>query len=297
MKSELLASSILAAAILFAAPAFAQDVVGLEEVVVTAQKRSENVQNISVAVTALNEERIEASYTTDITGLSGIAPNVKIENLGVGPTSSFIIRGIGTADPDASFDPGVGLVIDGVYIQRTLGAVVETGDIGQVEILRGPQGTLFGKNSTGGLISLTSKQPTDAFGGDIAVRLGNYDAVDLYGAVNIPLTDSLRTRISASSTTRDGYFTSTITGRNVGKVDITTVRAVTAWQPTDAFDGTLPWNTATTTATRPTTTTSPVPASASSSAKRRGSAATAAPRRPRTAMPTASRRSNPTSPP
>lgn len=245
MKNSFLLASACWLAVSVSSQALAQDDGtvddGLQEIVVTAQKRSENVQNVPISVTALGSEAIAARHAADITALSGLSPNVRIEPLGIASTSAFFIRGSGTADPDSSFDSAVGLVIDGIFISRTLGAVIDTSDVQGVEILRGPQGTLFGKNTTGGLINVTYRKPGMEFGGDAGARFGNYDMVELKAGVDVPLIkDTLAVRASGQFQRRDGYFRSVINGENVGEQRTEGGRLVFLLAPpASAYDATL----------------------------------------------------------
>lgn len=211
----------------------------LAEVLVTAQKRSESLQEVPVAVTAIGADSLGDMHITSIGDLMNVAPNVQLEqNFVYGRSTAFTIRGLGLIDGQASFDPPVGVVIDGVFVNRTTGAVIDAFDLQQLEILRGPQGTLFGKNSTGGIVSMTSKRPSGAFGAGAEVRLGNYNRRDLKGYVELPISDRLATRISAVATTRDGYATNVRTGKDQDAEDVRTFRAVTTLGG-ERFDGLL----------------------------------------------------------
>ncbi len=184
---------------------------GLETIVVTAQKRSENLQSVPIAISVLSTKSLENKGLKDISQLGGFAPNVEIT-----PTSSFsgstqvlsaYIRGIGQSDFAFNLDPGVGVYVDSVYYARTIGAVVGLLDLDHIEVLKGPQGTLFGRNTIGGAISVVTRDPANSFGGKFDVTYGRYNRVDVRGAVDIPLIDDkLLAQISASSKTQEGYF-------------------------------------------------------------------------------------------
>ncbi|QIB64978.1 TonB-dependent receptor [Kineobactrum salinum] len=184
--------------------------VALEEVVVTAQKRAENVQDIPIAVSALSEETLRQSSFDGVADLSFMVPSLQFGNFG--PVSFLNIRGIGSADNFAGSDPGVAIHIDGVYIGRPVGALFNAFDTERVEVLRGPQGTLYGRNATGGSINLITKKPQDEFGGEVEVTAGDYDLRRVRGAINIPVSDAVRARIVGFNEERDGFTENTYPG-------------------------------------------------------------------------------------
>ena len=141
----------------------------MEEVVVTARKREESVQDTPIAVSAFTGDSLDARGIQSIDALDSITPNMEFRNIntngGGGSNASVYIRGVGQTDFVPSADPGVGVYVDGVYIARSIGAVLDLVDVDRVEVLRGPQGTLFGRNTTGGAISIHSQKPHEEFGG------------------------------------------------------------------------------------------------------------------------------------
>ena len=165
----------------------------IEEITVTAQKRSENLQRVPIAITAFTPEALAQKGITDVAGLGKFAPSVEI--VGTSPFSgssqvlSAFIRGIGQNDFAFNLDPGVGVYVDGVYYARTVGAVVDLLDLDHVEILKGPQGTLFGRNTIGGAISVVTRDPGNTFSGAGDVTYGSYNRVDVRGSVDIPIID------------------------------------------------------------------------------------------------------------
>jgi iron complex outermembrane receptor protein len=171
------------AAILVPAEAFAQDAaqpgtssdVGLEEIVVTAQKRAENLQSTPLAISALSAEAIEARSITSVANLAAIAPSLTVARGTAGPTNaSVFIRGIGNQDPILTADSPVALYVDGIILARSAGSAFEMADLERIEVLRGPQGTLYGRNAVGGAINLITRKPSEQFGVQQKFTLGNY---------------------------------------------------------------------------------------------------------------------------
>ncbi len=184
----------------------------LEEVVVTARKREESLQETPVAVSAFTGDNLEALGLTNISDLTRAVPNVDMYS-GNGTTGNgnVFIRGIGARNTGVNFDSGVGIYVDGVYVSRADGAVLDNVDVQSVQVLRGPQGTLFGKNTTGGAILYTTNKPDEEYGGHAQVRVGNYDQIDSQVTVNVPLMeDKLMSRFSLYETKQDGYVHSEI---------------------------------------------------------------------------------------
>jgi iron complex outermembrane receptor protein len=198
-----------AAAATGGSPVMAQQGGGLEEIVVTARFREENLQETPLAITAFSGENMEARNLTDVTMLDTFSPNTIIQPLGAGwgSTAAAFIRGVGLGDNSLSFEPGVPIYIDDVYHGRPQGAILDLLDLERVEILRGPQGTLFGKNAVGGTIRLVSRRPQGDNTGFAEVTTGDFDRLDVRGSYDIALVpDKLFARFSGSSKQRDGYF-------------------------------------------------------------------------------------------
>ncbi len=185
------------------------DTWALEEITVTSRRRAERLQDTPIAVSAFSASDLAARSLSSITDISGFVPNVDITSgqiSGGGANSQLTIRGIGQGDFLVTTDPGVGTYVDGVYFARSMGGVMDLLDLERIEVLRGPQGTLYGKNTIGGAINLISMAPSDTFGGKGEITLGRFNRMDFRGSVNIPLIeDKLFTRISFSSRNRDGY--------------------------------------------------------------------------------------------
>lgn len=182
----------------------------LEEIIVTAQKRAENAQDVPIAITALSAAALEEKGVTNVTQVSDFTPNVQIDRASPFAGSSTIvsafIRGIGQNDFAFNMEPGVGLYVDGVYYARTVGAAIDLLDVERVEVLKGPQGTLFGRNTIGGAIHVITRKPAKQYGYKADVTTGSYDRLDMRGTVNLPLVDGLLySSVSFSSNERDGY--------------------------------------------------------------------------------------------
>jgi iron complex outermembrane recepter protein len=181
----------------------------LEEVLVTAQKRAENVQTVPIAITAFSEADLRNKGITDIHGLSRLTPNVNLDEgspfSGSNSVLSASIRGIGQDDFAFNLDPGVGVYVDGIYYARTVGANQNLLDVERVEILKGPQGTLFGRNTIGGAISIVTRAPKDELSVEAQVTAGRYDRRDVALMADIPLADTLLSTVTFSSQYRNGY--------------------------------------------------------------------------------------------
>ena len=184
--------------------------VGLEEVIVTSRKQEEDIQATPVAVSAFSTESLEQRGVANLTQLGGVVPNLTMEvgaaNGGGSNSSTIYIRGVGQTDFLATTDPGVGIYIDGIYYPRSVGSVMDLLDLERVEVLRGPQGTLFGKNTIGGAINMVSSKPRANAGGYAEVTVGNYDRVNFRGSVDQPLIENtLNSRFSIVSKKAEGY--------------------------------------------------------------------------------------------
>jgi iron complex outermembrane receptor protein len=187
----------------------AQDQGGLQEVVVTAQRREQNVQDVPIAISAYTGEMLQQKGLNDIRALSNITPNVNLDSgapfSGDNSVLSASIRGIGQDDFAFNLDPGVGVYLDGVYLARTIGANQNLLDVDRIEILKGPQGTLFGRNTIGGAISIVTHIPGSEPRVIATASTGSFSRRDLAFTADMPITDKLLTSLSVSSQVRDGY--------------------------------------------------------------------------------------------
>lgn len=207
-----------------------------EEVTVTAQRREENIQSVPVSVTAFSAENLEQLSVTDPQQMSDFVPNFSIGTT-TGQSSSgaqFSIRGISEAMISPVLDPAVGIYIDDVYYGRPQINFLKLIDLERVEVLRGPQGTLFGKNSTGGAVRFVTKRPdTEYTGGEVTVGLGNFDQRRILGKFNLALSDTTAVRVSAAHTERDGWVDRQSDGVGLGSDDTDFFSAQLRFQPSD----------------------------------------------------------------
>jgi iron complex outermembrane recepter protein len=198
-----------------------------DEIVVTAQRRAESVQDVPISITALGGETLAQAGIQDTERLSNLTPGLLVQRSVVGKIS---IRGVGNENYTISGDPGVAVHSDGVYVARAAAGLFDLFDIERVEVLRGPQGTLYGRNATGGVINVIPNAPDpDALAGRFGAEYGNYDAIRLDGMINAPLGNGWAARVAALGSWRDGFTTNTnagAAGRGFGDLDNKDVFAV-----------------------------------------------------------------------
>jgi iron complex outermembrane recepter protein len=219
MMKTTIACLMSGAALTLAGTAFAQteapaaaaaDQGGIPEIVVTAQKRAENVQDVPIAISAFTSEALTERSVTSVASLSNIAPNVTLDAgtpfSGSSAVLSAYIRGIGANDFAFNIDPGVGIYLDGVYLARSVGANQDLPDVERIEVLKGPQGTLFGRNTIGGAISIVTHDPGKEFRFKGDVTTGRFGLIQTRGTVDIPLSDALSSSIAFSTKNRGGYL-------------------------------------------------------------------------------------------
>lgn len=209
----------------------------LEEIVVTARRREEGLETTPVSITAFTATDLAARQIDNISQISDSTPNLVFDSTapisGSNAASSIFIRGVGQTDFTLVTDPGVGLYLDGVYIARSVGGVLELVDVERVEVLRGPQGTLFGKNTIGGAINITSRRPGNDFAGTLEVKTGTGDRIDVKGSVDLPLSDMISLRLSYANLNQDGYVKNLGGGPNLSDTNAQVARAVIDIHPDD----------------------------------------------------------------
>lgn len=214
----------------------------LEEIVVTARKREESLQDTPISITAFTGDALEQQHIQNLAGIAGFTPNMEFDDVstfsGSNSAASVFIRGIGQVDFTLTTEPGVGIYLDGVYISQSIGGVLNLVDIDRVSVLRGPQGTLFGRNTIGGAINVVSKLPEDKFYGDVKLTTGSYDRIDGRASVNVPVTDKLYAKASVASLNRDGYVSApnARSGNDLGDVDQEVARLALRYVPNDKFE-------------------------------------------------------------
>jgi len=206
--------SLATVALALATPAYAQDAApqqegGLQEIIVTAQKRAEDVQDVPIAISAFGSAQLQERAVNSVAALSGITPNVTLDASTPFSGSSAVlgatIRGIGSSDFAFNIDPAVGVYLDGVYLGRSIGANQDLLDVERIEVLKGPQGTLFGRNTIGGAISIVTRNPGDEFRVTGDVTVGSYERMQVRGMIEMPVTPGLSSSLAFGMLKRDGY--------------------------------------------------------------------------------------------
>ncbi len=247
-KSILLAAMATSALTVFATPAFAQDEAAAEEadsgeIIVTARRRVESLQDTPVAMTAINAAMMENKAAVNIGDLTGAAPNLLITNQNSGAAAANLsIRGLTYADIEKSQEPTVGVVVDGVFIGTSTGQFFDFFDIEQIEVLRGPQGTLFGRNTIGGVINIRRSRPTGEFGGKIEASYGKFGSLATRAVVNVPLIDGdgLAAKFFYFHNDTDGWYKQGQTGERRGFANNENFGASFLVKPADSgFDALL----------------------------------------------------------
>jgi iron complex outermembrane receptor protein len=211
------------------------------EVIVTAEKREQKVQDVPLAITAFNAQSIKASSVVNLTDLDGRIPNVTLEAIATVPnSSSFSIRGLGFGDVESTFEPTVGVEINGVYLVRNVGATQDLFDVNSIEVLRGPQGTLDGANTIGGVVAVTTKKPTGGLDGELQFTGGDRGRAEVRAALDAPIIkDVLSARVSILDLNYDGYLHNTFNNKTVGGINSLSERLTLAFTPNGKFDATF----------------------------------------------------------
>ncbi len=213
----------------------------LEEVIVTARKREEAIQDVPVSITAMTGDQLRDAGITNLKDLGYQVPGLQIDQ---SSGAQIWIRGIGQRDDGSRVDAPVGVYIDGLYIPRKDGQLLDLIDVQSVQVLRGPQGTLFGKNTTAGALVVTTRPPENELNGFAEARFGNYDRQDLKAAINLPLIkDKLLSKWTLGSVSRDGYQDNITTGQDAASEDRKSAALQLSWIGSDSFtaDGFVYW--------------------------------------------------------
>jgi iron complex outermembrane receptor protein len=227
MNKLLLAVSTAISAGCLSTPAFAvqedqisADNGGIVDIVVTAQRRSETVQNVPIAISAFSADQMQTQGISSALELGRFVPNlVTMNNTGVGSANAIYLRGLGNTETIPTFDPPVGTYVDDIYLSRQNANNLNFFDVERVEVLRGPQGTLFGRNTTGGAVSVIMKDPGDEFGGYGEIGYGRFNKKSLRGSVDLPLADTLAVKVSGYWQNDDGYVKNITTGQRLNDDD------------------------------------------------------------------------------
>jgi len=208
----------------------------IQEIVVTAQRREQNLQNVPVAVTAFTADDVDRLQIHDTIDLIFTVPNlIGNNNVGLGSSNTYYIRGVGNTESIATQDVPVGTYVDDVYISRQNANNFGLFDVERIEVLRGPQGTLFGRNTTGGAINVIMKKPAPEFGGYLEGGTGSFNAQDYRGSLDMPFSDSVLTKFSFFRRKADGYARQISTGAELNALDSYGFRAAVRLLPSDAF--------------------------------------------------------------
>ncbi len=212
--------------------AIAQD----DEIIVSATKREQTLQEVPIAVSVVDAEVIEDSQIIDLIDLQTVVPSLRVTQLQNSSQTNFVIRGFGNGANNPGIESAVGVFVDGVFRSRSASAILDLPTLERVEVLRGPQSTLFGKNVSVGAISITTKKPEFEYGGTVEATYGNLDTVRFRGSLTGPITDTLAFRVSGSINQRDGQYTNIVTGEdNINERDRWGVRGQLLWEPTDTL--------------------------------------------------------------
>jgi iron complex outermembrane receptor protein len=188
------------------------------EITVTARRHEENLQVTPVSATVLSDANLDQQNIRNFQDLRGAVSNLEVLPMGTGGTS-FTIRGIGQTQPQINAEAKAGFYVNDMYVARQEGNDLYFYDIDSLQVLKGPQGTLFGKNTTAGAVLLTTQKPTDQFGGDLQVRGGSYHRIETEGAINVPLSDDISSRLSFRTQNAQGYITHLLDDGRSGNID------------------------------------------------------------------------------
>jgi iron complex outermembrane receptor protein len=205
-----------------------------ENITVTARRTEERLQDVPAAVSAFNERALDRLQAIDPTGLQGAVPNLNIvQGRGSSNAMNIYIRGVGQPDALQTFDPAVGVYVDDVYLSRIRGTQLDLLDIERIEVLRGPQGTLYGKNTIGGALKVVTRRPGDTFRASGSLAIGSYNQFEAKGAVSGPIGGGISLGVAILKSVRDGYVEDELNGREYNDKDTTAVRGDVAIRPSD----------------------------------------------------------------
>jgi iron complex outermembrane receptor protein len=210
----------------------------LEEVTVTARKREESLQDVPISISAFDENFINSSFAQEMQDFDKYAPNVELGRMQFGGSAmTASIRGVSFSDLERSYEPAVGMSVDGVFMANNTGAMIDIIDLASIEILRGPQGTLYGRNTIGGTINVTRTKPTGEFGGKLAAEYGSYNRFDVKGMINFPLIeDTLAMKVAGYVLQGDSHTRTIQTGERDDGIDKVAATVSLLWTPSENFE-------------------------------------------------------------
>lgn len=211
------------------------DSIALEEIIVTAERRNANLQEVPVSMTSFSADDLAELQASDIGDLQSLVPNLSV-HVGDANNAVVYIRGVGQVDSIAFFEPGVGIYLDDIYLGRAQGGFLNVLDVERIEVLRGPQGSLYGRNTVGGAIKYISAQPTDELSGSISTTIGNFGRTDVKATLSGPIVDNkLSGRLTAAKLSRDGYSDNAFDGNDDGDQDTLFLRGALDFHATETL--------------------------------------------------------------
>lgn len=213
----------------------AADSDAIAEVVVTARKRNESQQNVPLSVAAFDSSTLESRGVTTVADMQNLVPGLHYQERGNLQTE-LTIRGVGGDARNPGIDSGVGMYVDGAYVPRTSGYNSDVTDIAQIEVLRGPQGTLFGKNTIGGVINITTRKPSEEVERSVFASIGNYGAIRTQAVLSGPLSDHVSAKVTAATWNRDGYIENRVRGEKLNDEDRLGGRLQLRYRPSESLD-------------------------------------------------------------
>lgn len=219
----------------FAQDADTDDTFELDEIIVTASKREATLQSTPIAVSVTTAAQIEDAQIRDLLDLQTLTPSLRVSQTSLSSVTTFIIRGFGNGGANPGIEPSVGVFIDGVYRSRAAAQIADLPDLQRVEVLSGPQSTLFGKNASAGVISVVTSEPQFEFGGVAELSYGNFDAVVAKASVTGPLSDTVAFSLGGSFNRRDGYIEDIIINQDINDRDRFAVRGQLLFKPNEDF--------------------------------------------------------------
>jgi iron complex outermembrane receptor protein len=225
--------------LLTASPVLAQtasaDTGSSDNIIVTATKRERTLREVPISVSVTGQDIIERAQIRDLIDLQSVVPSLKVEQLNATGQTNFIIRGFGNGNGNDGIESSVGVFIDGVYRSRSAAGLDDLPEIERVEVLRGPQSTLFGKNVSAGAISIVTRKPQFDFGAKAEISVGNYGSMQTRASITGPLSDTIAVRVSGNINQRNGFSDNITTGGDVADRNRRSVRADVLWQPSSDF--------------------------------------------------------------